>query len=352
MGRGGRLLAALKEKKREETTSVSPPTIRSRLESTPGEQEPAPAPAALPQPPAPAIEKPTPLVKGLGRGIISSILSKPPMAAVKPPPVLEPGAFVVTQTTEAKPAPIKRISPMEELPTPTTPAPVTKPVEQQPEPAGLKIMPRGRGMLVSRAAVAKPAEERPPVVEEVRSRLETMRVEEPAAQRPAQPQVVQPSTSQKVSLAKPEQKSDSGSGAKKSSTSAETKSAQTQFMSLVTTTASSKSVEKAMEEIKVEHIQRISPVRKMGQSGEPTPFMTNYIKLKCKNMGVYQYVVQYDPPVDSAYNRHKLLYMCNEVIGSVRLFDGLTLFLPILLKDKVNIYSLFFQHLKAPTLIF
>lgn len=101
-----------------------------------------------------------------------------------------------------------------------------------------------------------------------------------------------------------------------------------------TTTISS--IEKAVEELKVEQILRQSPVRKVGEVGEPANLGTNYIKLKCKNQGVYQYVVHFEPPVDNQMSRIKLLYHATEVTGSVRLFDGHTLFLPILLKDKVT----------------
>jgi hypothetical protein len=95
-----------------------------------------------------------------------------------------------------------------------------------------------------------------------------------------------------------------------------------------------------MEEIKVEHILRREPVRKMGEAGSPALFSANYVKLKCKNVGVYQYVVQYDPPIDSQYNRIKLLHSLSNVTGTVRLFDGHTLFLPKLLPEKV-IYLFF-----------
>ncbi len=94
---------------------------------------------------------------------------------------------------------------------------------------------------------------------------------------------------------------------------------------------------KAVEELKVEQILRQSPVRKVGEVGEPANFGTNYIKLKCKNQGVYQYVVHFDPPIDNQMSRIKLLYHASEITGSVRLFDGHTLFLPILLKEKVTV---------------
>lgn len=93
---------------------------------------------------------------------------------------------------------------------------------------------------------------------------------------------------------------------------------------------------KAEQELRiVEHIQRKSPVRKMGEVGEKVDLVTNYIRLKCNNPGVYQYVVHFNPPIDSKYHRIKMVYFLNSIIGDVRLFDGVTLFLPILLKDKV-----------------
>jgi len=49
----------------------------------------------------------------------------------------------------------------------------------------------------------------------------------------------------------------------------------------------------------------------------------------------YQYVVHYEPPIDSQYHRIKLLYQLSEITGQ-RLFDGYVLFLPILLPDKIT----------------
>lgn len=97
------------------------------------------------------------------------------------------------------------------------------------------------------------------------------------------------------------------------------------------------SLQRAGEELRmVEQIQRRSPVRRMGEAGERANFVTNYIKLTCKNSGVYQYVVHFNPPVDSTYHRVKIVYFLKDIIGDVRLFDGVTLFLPILLKDRVS----------------
>jgi hypothetical protein len=113
---------------------------------------------------------------------------------------------------------------------------------------------------------------------------------------------------------------------------------QSGITSTLATSSQTRSIEKAMEEIKVERIARKEPVRKMGESGHAAKFSANYVKLKCKNLGVYQYVVQYDPPVDSQYIRIKLLHSLSEAIGTVRLFDGHTLFLPKLLPDKVCLF--------------
>jgi hypothetical protein len=80
-----------------------------------------------------------------------------------------------------------------------------------------------------------------------------------------------------------------------------------------------------------------SPVRRAAEAGVKKFFATNYVRLKCQNAGVYQYTVQYDPPIDSQFMRTKMVTAgLREIIGSVRLFDGQTLFLPILLKDQVN----------------
>ena len=69
---------------------------------------------------------------------------------------------------------------------------------------------------------------------------------------------------------------------KKSQISSGDSKSQTHILSIAT--ASSKSLEKALEELKeVEQIVRKSPVRKMGEAGEPTNFKTNYVKLKCEN---------------------------------------------------------------------
>lgn len=96
-------------------------------------------------------------------------------------------------------------------------------------------------------------------------------------------------------------------------------------------------LKRAEDELRiVERIERKSPVRKMGEAGERADFMTNYVKLRCNNKGVYQYVVHFEPGIDSQYHRVKMVYFLRDLIGDVRLFDGVTLFLPILLKERVR----------------
>ncbi len=85
------------------------------------------------------------------------------------------------------------------------------------------------------------------------------------------------------------------------------------------------SFEKAAKELKIEEITRKQPVKRMGETDTPTNFSTNYVKLSCKNKGLYQYVVHYEPPIDSQYHRIKLLYQLSEITGFVRLFDGYVL---------------------------
>lgn len=120
---------------------------------------------------------------------------------------------------------------------------------------------------------------------------------------------------------------------KKASTKSEGSTGKSQISSDI----SHKTMERAAEELKVEEIRRTSPVIRLGNSGEQIPLSANYIKLKCKNAGVYQYVVHFDPPVESRQNRLRMVQSLRDIIGPVRLFDGMTLFLPIMLKEQITV---------------
>jgi len=67
------------------------------------------------------------------------------------------------------------------------------------------------------------------------------------------------------------------------------------------------------------------------------PICCNYIAVKCKNSGVYQYAVSFSPEVDSLSMRRKLMgdQRTRDVIGDVRAFDGRILFLPVQLQKLV-----------------
>jgi len=117
-------------------------------------------------------------------------------------------------------------------------------------------------------------------------------------------------------------------------------------MQSVATTAS-ESIGRALEELKVEHIMRKEPVKRMGEAGMPNQFLTNYIRLKCKNKGIYQYVVHFDPPIESQRFRIKIVHRLKEILGPVQLFDGFTLFLPILLKEKTTKVSTKYKELET-----
>jgi aubergine-like protein len=112
-------------------------------------------------------------------------------------------------------------------------------------------------------------------------------------------------------------------------------------------TSASESIGRALEELKVEHIMRKEPVKRMGEAGAPNPFLTNYIRVKCKNKGIYQYVVHFDPPIESQRFRIKIVHRLKEILGPVQLFDGFTLFLPILLKEKITKLSTKYKELET-----
>jgi hypothetical protein len=78
-------------------------------------------------------------------------------------------------------------------------------------------------------------------------------------------------------------------------------------------------MEKALEELKIEEIKRSSPVLKIGTSGNRIELSVNYIRLKCKNAGVYQYVVHFDPPVEALQSRKSMVRKASDIIGYVHL---------------------------------
>ena len=68
---------------------------------------------------------------------------------------------------------------------------------------------------------------------------------------------------------------------------------------------------------------------KAGATGAPIQLVANYFVLHTRpDAAVYQYHVDFNPPVDSKALRKKLLRDHEELVGKVRAFDGMVLFLP------------------------
>ena len=71
----------------------------------------------------------------------------------------------------------------------------------------------------------------------------------------------------------------------------------------------------------------------------------NYIRIKCKNEGVYQYHVDFRPNIDSRGMRIRMLNEHRDVIGYTKAFDGSILFLPIKLPQQVRVSSLLLKQI-------
>ena len=77
---------------------------------------------------------------------------------------------------------------------------------------------------------------------------------------------------------------------------------------------------------------------KKGTTGAPVSLATNHIMLKSRHgKAIYQYHVEYNPPVDSRFLRRILLKQHKEtILGNVFSFDGMILHLPHRLHDQVT----------------
>lgn len=65
----------------------------------------------------------------------------------------------------------------------------------------------------------------------------------------------------------------------------------------------------------------------------------NYIRINCRNAGVYQYHVHFSPSIDSKNMRFKLVNNVRDVIGFTKAFDGFILYLPHRLQEQVSLYK-------------
>ncbi|XP_056889772.1 piwi-like protein 1 [Takifugu flavidus] len=83
----------------------------------------------------------------------------------------------------------------------------------------------------------------------------------------------------------------------------------------------------------IEHVKE----SKSGSSGSVVPLIANFFRIVSRPQWVlYQYHVDYQPPIESRRLRTALLFQ-HEVLGIARTFDGALLFLPHRLPDKATV---------------
>ena len=79
-----------------------------------------------------------------------------------------------------------------------------------------------------------------------------------------------------------------------------------------------------------DNILRVPRENSIGSYGNKIKLRANFFKVleKSSFSGFFQYVVSYDPPIESKNLKFMLLKQHAEVLGSVRAFDGMILYLP------------------------
>jgi aubergine-like protein len=91
---------------------------------------------------------------------------------------------------------------------------------------------------------------------------------------------------------------------------------------------------------------------KRGAAGQPIPLRSNFVVLRNRpNCALYQYNVSYSPPIESRGLRAGLLSEHTNLIGNVRAFDGMILFLPRRLPDDVTEVVSVTKHDQTPVTI-
>lgn len=91
---------------------------------------------------------------------------------------------------------------------------------------------------------------------------------------------------------------------------------------------------------------------KRGTAGQPIQLRSNFIVLRNRpNCALYQYNVSYSPPIESRGLRAGLLSEHTNLIGNVRAFDGMILFLPHRLPDDVTEVVSMTKHDQTPVTI-
>jgi aubergine-like protein len=70
------------------------------------------------------------------------------------------------------------------------------------------------------------------------------------------------------------------------------------------------------------------------------PATANYIRLSVEaGKGVYEYEVRFEPELDSRRMQNKLLNEHYKELGETKTFDGVTLYLPVKLRQEVRVSS-------------
>lgn len=78
-------------------------------------------------------------------------------------------------------------------------------------------------------------------------------------------------------------------------------------------------------------------VERVGKSGRKIGALTNYIRLQVDaERGVFEYEIRFEPAVHASSVRFKLLNQHRDIIGNTKTFDGITLYLPLQLPEKIT----------------
>ena len=82
-----------------------------------------------------------------------------------------------------------------------------------------------------------------------------------------------------------------------------------------------------------------------GTDGKVLSMSANYLQMNLESgKGVFEYEVRYDPRTDNRDQRFRLLNQHREVIGGVKVFDGVKLYLPQKLAADIEGKELFFLY--------
>ncbi|XP_032491291.1 piwi-like protein 2 isoform X1 [Phocoena sinus] len=87
-----------------------------------------------------------------------------------------------------------------------------------------------------------------------------------------------------------------------------------------------------------EHKEK-EPFVKQGSKGTPQSLGLNLIKIQCRNEAVYQYHVTFSPNVECKSMRFGMLKDHQAVTGNITAFDGSILYLPVKLKQVLELKS-------------